>query len=478
MICHNCVSELAGSPKFCPKCGAKIELAVTTGSEKGIGTPATSVSSSAHANPAHSTNSAAAEDRVICPTCSTPNLTTARFCKKDGTPLQGGIAGPVSAAPGTAPKSESKPAAQRAQPAYIPGRQPIAISGKTFIFVGIAVVAAATFAVGALYWGGYIGDRQGAVGQRINAELRGKGLSNVKIVVPKDWKAVVEGMVASQVEKDQALSLIKQYGELKEGVIDNIRVKPSRAEMEVQLNKVLADAGMRQVTAQIDEAFTTVTLNDPDLVPESRTKAEQLVTSTATAAAGVAPVRVTHAAAITQPPPLPADVTPSVDEAAVARSLNEDLRNAGLGDVSAVVDASGNANLQGTVASPDEKNQAIQLALSHQGVAGVGDSIKVAPQTASPAPPPRLAPPQSPPVRPAPAPPPVAKLDPAKLEGDINRALRNGGVGGVTAQVADDFSVTLKGSTTSAGQKDRAFQIARQFLVKGAPKDRVFVVEQ
>ena len=75
-------------------------------------------------------------------------------------------------------------------------------------------------------------------------------------------------------------------------------------------------------------------------------------------------------------------------------------------------------------------------------------------------------------------PPPAPTLNPTTLEGEINRALRNGGAGGVTAQVSDDFSVTLKGAATSAAQKDRAFQIARQFKGVGAVKDRIFVVEQ
>lgn len=476
MICQKCKAEIAGSPKFCPKCGAKIQVAVAPVSEAVNDTPAFSPASYAQANVTPSTVIMAAQDVVICPVCGTENLPTARFCKKDGTPLQGAIAGHRSAAPSIAPKSVPQRAAQQPQPSDQPGRQPARISQKTLPFAGVAVVVATLFAGGALYWGGYIGDRQGAVSQKINSELRGKGLSNVKFVVDKEWKAVVEGMVVSQAEKDQVLALIKQHGELSKEVIDNIRVKPSRTEMEAQLNKALADAGMSQVSAQIDEGFTTVTLNDADLAPESKAKAEQLINSATTAATGVAPVRVVHTAATTQPPPPLAETKSGVDGLALARSLNEQFRNAGLAGVSALLDASGNANLQGTVASSDERERAIQVALSHQGVAGVSDSIQVAPQTASPASP-RVAP-STPPVRSAPVPAPAAKLDPAKLEGEINRALRGGGVGGVTAQVADDFSVTLKGSATSAWQKDRAFQIVRQLGVKGAPKDRVFVVEQ
>ena len=64
------------------------------------------------------------------------------------------------------------------------------------------------------------------------------------------------------------------------------------------------------------------------------------------------------------------------------------------------------------------------------------------------------------------------------MEGEINRTLRTNGVGGVTAQVGDDFSVTLKGSVRSASEKDRVFQITRRFNGVRAMKDKVFVVDQ
>jgi hypothetical protein len=71
---------------------------------------------------------------------------------------------------------------------------------------------------------------------------------------------------------------------------------------------------------------------------------------------------------------------------------------------------------------------------------------------------------------------PEPALDPAKLEGDLNRALRRRDVRGVTAQVGDDGTVMLKGSAYAA-DKDRALQIARTFRGVKSVKDQVFVVE-
>ena len=69
-----------------------------------------------------------------------------------------------------------------------------------------------------------------------------------------------------------------------------------------------------------------------------------------------------------------------------------------------------------------------------------------------------------------------ANVDPAKLEGDINRKLRQEGLSGVTAIVSDNLEITLKGSVGSKIDKNRAFDIAKTFKEK--IKDKIFVIEQ
>lgn len=466
MICQRCKAEVAGSPKFCPKCGTKFDVSA--------------VQAMAEAAPA--ALSVAPQDSVICPKCGTPNSPTARFCKTDGTPLWDGASSPQPAAPLTAAQTASQPTAPRSYTAFQPVQPPMSKSRKT-ILIGsmIAVVMLASGIGGYLYWAGYVGDRQGSVAQTLNSELSSKGLGNVKVNVNKEWKASVEGLVASQAEKDQALALLQSRRELN-GVIDTIRIKPGRADLEQMISKALADAGMMQVTVQIDEKLTTVTLNDPALGPEDRAKAEKLVIATADAT-GATSMKVAHAAPTPQlPTPLPEPATatapspvlspapPPVDVTSVARGLKEALRSAGLDSVAARVDASGNVILQGTVATRKDKDQAIRIVLAQAGVTGVNDFIRLIPPASA------AAPPQT--ASPIPAPAPAEARDPAKLEGEINRALRSRDIGGVSAQVGDDFSITLKGSTTSAAQKEQAFQLARQFKSVGAIRDRVFVVEQ
>jgi osmotically-inducible protein OsmY len=376
--------------------------------------------------------------------------------------------------PAAVARAEPRRTAATAPPEPRPNLEPKPEKSRKPLLVAVAaLLAVALSAAGGAYWFGYIGNRQASVQERINAELGGKGLSNVKITVAKDWKTTADGFVASQAEKDQALALVRSYGALKE-ITDNVRVKPTREELAQRLTKALADAGMSQVTAQLDEGLTTVTLNDATLGPEDRAKAEALVVAQAAAAAGIASIKVAHAAVAPPPPPLPAEAPPqppAIDVAAVQRAVNDQLRKSGLESVSARVDANSKATLEGTVATSKERDRAIRIALTQQGVEAVNDSIRM---LAAPAmPPPPVAKREEAPPQPA-----TARPDPAKLEGEINRALRSGGAGGVTAEVGNDFSVTLKGSATSAAQKERAFQIARQFRNVANLKDRVFVVEQ
>ena len=175
----------------------------------------------------------------------------------------------------------------------------------------------------------------------------------------------------------------------------------------------------------------------------------------------------------------PSPATPTHDPAQVERGLNQELRTAGLAVVMASVDDKLHADLRGTVASKEEKEKAVGIARGHDGVTGVDAAAlkivmpKVRSETPIATPSPSRQPQQTVAV-PPPAP---QKRDPAKMEGEIGRNLRAGGINGITAQVNDDFVVTLKGSVKSVAEKDRAFDIAGQFGAVGPIKDKVFIVE-
>lgn len=174
----------------------------------------------------------------------------------------------------------------------------------------------------------------------------------------------------------------------------------------------------------------------------------------------------------------PSPATSTHDPAQIERGLNQELRTAGLTAVMASVDDKLHADLRGTVASKEEKEKAVGIVRGYDGVTGVNATSvktvmpKVRSETPIATPSPSRQPQQTVAVPPAPQ-----KRDPAKMEGEIGRNLRASGINGITAQVSDDFVVTLKGSVKSVAEKDRAFDIARQFGAVGPIKDKVFIVE-
>lgn len=160
----------------------------------------------------------------------------------------------------------------------------------------------------------------------------------------------------------------------------------------------------------------------------------------------------------------PVSTSPNRDE--VQREINLSLRQNGYPGITATFADDQTVVLTGRVDSVKTKADVDELVAVVSGVR-VQSNISVAGATAR-----ATVQQQSQPI-PKPQPP---RPDPAKLEGEINRALRNNGAGGITALVGDDLSLTLKGSG-SAAQKQVAIRIGRSFTgIKGL-RDQVFVIE-
>ncbi|MDO8891210.1 MAG: BON domain-containing protein [Sulfurimicrobium sp.] len=343
--------------------------------------------------------------------------------------------------------------------------------------VGVVLLAGAVG--GYAYWAGHMGNRQGDVQAKINTELGSRGLSNVQVTIDREWGASLSGTVMNQAGKDQALELIRSHKELKNIVADQVQVQPGAADLEKNLNKALTDAGFNSITAQVDkEMVATLTgiAESPDQkvqalkVASGLTGVKDVKDDVQVPIAENAPPAPPPELAPPVAPPMPAaqaSPPPPINKAALERELNARLRANGVGGVTGRVNPDMTIALSGTVRSEEDRVKALNLAGSLPGANGLRENIHVvAPQAA------RLARPQAP--QPAQQ---AAAIDPGKLEGDINRALRNSGAGGVTAQVGDDLSITLKGSAGSPAEKERAMQIARQFKGVRAVKDKIFVVE-
>jgi ribosomal protein L40E len=176
MVCVKCKANIPDNVKFCPRCGAKIEVqAEEKPSEKPI-------------------EIEEPKDVLVCPKCGTANPKSAKFCRKDGTPL---IAGVVY------PKAEAEKEI---------GRRPSRVWLWLIIFV---LVLGAVGIGGYFYLPRFIGAKPKIVQEKINTELRENELGNILVEVSKEWVATVSGSVPSQNEKKVVLNIVRSHKKVK-----------------------------------------------------------------------------------------------------------------------------------------------------------------------------------------------------------------------------------------------------------------------
>jgi len=381
------LTELSGTPKFCPKCGAGIQAPIES-----------------------------AQPIKRCPQCGAENPIGAKFCKKDGYRFE---------------DSETPAQQFAAKIEAIDSPPPSVITIESAVKVSPSARAVPSEPVRPTE------DVKSETSAPKTPELRETALSNLS--------GAAEPILAKTTRREAKAS---SKG-LVIGIVGAIAVSAAGSGGYVYWS------GNRAEHKQPDAVENAP---PPGTLPPAPPQAAK------PSIAESAPLFPTSQPVV--PPGV--EAAPKVDVAGIQDELDERLQRAGFGDIDGSVDTDGSVNVHGSVSSRKQKEEVIQLALSIPGVVRVNNSeLQVAAPAKAASPPPRV----------TLAPPSTSTPDPAKLEGDINRALRNGGVGGVTAQVGDDFSVTLKGSATSTAEKNRAFQIARQFRGVGATKDRIFVVE-
>lgn len=456
MICQNCHAELSGAPKFCPRCGTPLS------------------------QPAHPERQS-----KRCPQCGTENELGAKFCKHDGYRLDlqpSVIQEPES--PAIQPESDS-PTSTEPTPNTVPTESP----SETLEAEAPETVEGAKLDIETAP--PRICPQCGTANASTALYCRKDGTSLTASTGPstatndvgpesrytpealRDSTIAPAPEAASQSKRlgiPIAIAAILGLGALgyfsmatdSAPMADNMKPANREAQTAVVAGQRAAPTAKAPEMAQANASTEMAGTPPPAPQPPER----------ATLPPPQAPVKAEPAPAKDIPPLAERNDQPPparVDAALLHRTLTAQLAQSGLGHLEVTVDSEGRAGLAGSVSSSAQKDAAIEIAFAQQGIEYVSDTdLKVVKQKSQVTPTP--APAQSA----APAAP--TQIDPAKLEGEINRALRAAGLGSIAAQVADDLSVTLRGSVTSTAQKTRAFQIAQSFKGVRATKDRIFVV--
>jgi osmotically-inducible protein OsmY/ribosomal protein L40E len=130
--------------------------------------------------------------------------------------------------------------------------------------------------------------------------------------------------------------------------------------------------------------------------------------------------------------------------------INSELKEKGVGTISIKIDPDMKGIARGQVNDEATKARGLEIVATYKQLKKVDDRIHVKPQE--------------------------TKVDPAKIEGELNRAFRSAGIGSVTAEVDDTMMATLKGTVQSKQDQEKALSIAKSFRVLQSYKNIIFVI--
>ncbi len=412
---------------------------------------------------------------TVCPRCGAQSAGDKKFCEYDGTLLE-------SIEPFVAPDLEVREEGAARQNNL----------RRRWILQGITgVILVAALIVYYLVFQGNRGHDMAKVEENLNNALKTRGF-NVAVTLDKGGKVSVEGAVESEGDKEAALNIVRSHKDVR-GLIDKINVKAAPVEVERDLNKLLDNEGLTRVLVEVNPDYsakvTGSVANDGE-----KTKALGIINSSR-AIRGVREDLKIKTSKVSRVPSevslteekgfLLSGLTPSsfasmqYRDSVTFRSPKPGriileavwkqqttlalILNGPTGDSHAQKDGKSPLKVTYRVTPQDFAKGSIWEATvaNFTGVGPVEGVLKVS----------FLAEGVSKPGQHLAIP-----GDVAKLEGEINKALRKNGIGSVSAEVANDGSVLLKGTVSKAADKQKAMEIVRQFKPLKSIKDIIFVV--
>jgi ribosomal protein L40E/osmotically-inducible protein OsmY len=422
MICQKCRANIPETAKFCPKCGAKVEMTKVQmdlarkcpncGAENHVLAKFCSKCGKKMEAAEELVEAERPMDVIVCPKCGAKNPSTAKFCRKDGTPLKVPtfIKETLEA---KLPEKEIKAEAVK-EP-----KVPVEEKGLERVY---------------------------DVERPKNVIICPKcGMANpiTARFCKKDGTPLRELKHEAAVRPE--IIIFPEYG-LKEKA-----AKPSRMWLLIAVIGVVLIFGsvgsylyFSGIIGKKSKEFTVAQQQDiSEAIEASFRKQDQRQKL-------------------------------QIDINKLESDLNSALRERGLDKVYAEVNEDLIATLKGTVDDPRDNMMAINVAKSFKELKDIKSEILVT-ESATPA------------IKEIPStgiasktltsPPPVQRVDPSKVEIDINRTLRNAGFSGITVEVSDNLEVTLKGSVSSMEEKFRLLKLVRGIKGIKEIKDMVFVIE-
>ena len=380
MICKKCAATMPDTAKFCPKCGVRTEEAAN----RPTGSP-----------------------MKACPRCGAENPEDAKFCRADGynfhqEPPSGGSGAATGAAGQVAPESGSSPKtgeiiiddtawppprggdkSPQAKGSVPPSSGPRRSSKRVVSIVAIIVVVLLLGAGGYVYFSGYFAVKPEKFQVLLTNEIQTKAAA-VSAAVDGNWVVTLTGAIQNEGQREEVVKAVKAHKEVKD-VVDQMTVKKGAIDIQFDINQELADGGLATVQAMVDENMI-VTLTGFVSTKEARDKAVELARKNKDVKDVVDKTAIQDEGASSPAEPGPAQPAGPVagpppggqgdyDPAKLEGEINRELRNAGLGNVTAAVDSKRVVTLKGSVRSGKDKQRALGIARGFPGVQGVKDMV-------------------------------------------------------------------------------------------------------
>ena len=424
----------------------------------------------------------------FCPFCGASYPSSQLCCEEDGTPLQKmerfvlprlNVEEPVRE-----PVLSSGQAPEGGPPARREGRR-----ATLLMKAALGIVILLCLVVGYRYF--VSGPENSArIEGQLGRALKTRGL-DVAVGVGKDGAVTATGTVGSNPDKNAALAIIRAHREVK-AVIDAIKVAPSHIEMERVLNEELDGAGLTGVQSHVDNDFKVTLVgavrNETEKmhalkIARAHKEAKEVEdgvrikkTSPGGAGngekasftetkrfklAGLSPsswASLKYRDSITFTVPGPGRLLVEAkweSQGALALILN----NAETGAAHAQKDGASPLKLTYRITPQDfiAKGSRWEATIANFAVQGAREGVLKVAFTAGFSDGTEV-------------------FNAGKLEGEINRALADGGLKGVAATVGKDRIATLKGSVRSDDEKQKALDITKRFKLIKTVKDIIFVV--
>ncbi len=477
-VCPACNTYVKKGEKFCRGCGRPL-------SEELRKAAAASAD-----GPAPSTPPGDGGTARLCPLCRALYSPPARYCGEDGSALEEVkryVLPPLTPSEPeitSVPSPDERPSS-KARYHITGGRGSRRL--RTGLVVALILLVLGGFSA-YFFPGGYRGGTAKMESQ-LREALKTRGVS-LEVKVDKDAVVSVTGKVETRADREAALAIIRSHGGVKR-VVENIRIAPSPLESERALNEELDGAGLSGVLAQVDGRYRvtmTGTFHNQGekamalSIVRRHLEVKEVLDRTHIGQRSPSPTEGARAASFTEAKHFSlSPLTPSSWTSLKYKdSLTFRVPGPGRITVEATWESGGMLalmlNSASTGAAHGAKDGPSPLRLTYritpkdfadspsweatianftanghiQG--GLKISFSTGGQKKS------------------------EVFDAAKVEKEMNKALEEAGIKGVTAEVTADSVATLKGSVQTLEVKEKALVTVKRFKAIKSVKDIIFVV--